>query len=194
MCLRCQIPSPPRDFERQTVLHATRATPLVSDGRVPCQKNRHMMLSIWRRTPSGIRKMAIKYMGMAASTDCNNTIRPPRERSRACHPPRRASIFAITGCQSRARSFPSARGSPRYLIGSETTGVASTAYTRSNSSKDNSMPTTDDFPLLSCRPEKSENISIMMDTWCAATVDPRQKNVMSSAYCNNGMPPGRPVV
>ena len=152
------------------------------------------MPSIWRRTPSGIRKMAIKYMGMAASTDCNNTIRPPGERSRACHPPRRALIFAIISCQSRARSFPSARGSPRYRIGSETTDVASIADTRSNSSKDNPMPTTDDFPLLSYRPEKSENISIMVDTWCAATVDPRKRKVVSSAYCNNKMPPRWPVV
>ena len=103
--------------------------PLVSDGRVPCQKKRRMMLSIWRRTPSGIQKMAIKYMGKAASTDCNNTIRPLRERSRASHLPRQVSIFAITGCQSQVRSLPSAKRSLRYRMGSEATGVASTADT-----------------------------------------------------------------
>ena len=103
-------------------------------------------------------------------------------------------MLSIIGCQSRARSLPSAKESPRYRIRSETTGVASTVDTRSNSSKDNPMATTDDFPLLSCRPEKSENISTMVDTWCAATVDPRKKNAVSSAYCSNGMPPGRPVV
>ena len=148
MCLRCQIQSPLRDLGRQTVLHATMATPLVSDGCVPCQKKRRMMLSIWRRTPSGIRNMGIKYMGIAASTDYNNTKRPPRKRSQACHPPRQASIFAITGCQSQAQSLPSVRGSLRYRMGSEVMGVASTAETRSNSSEDNLMPTTKDFPTV----------------------------------------------
>ena len=104
--------------------------------------------------------MAIKYMEMAASMDCNNTIRPPQESSRACHPQRRASIFAITGCQSRAQSLPSARGSSRYRMGSEATGVASTADTRSNS-KDNPMLTTDDFPMFGYKPEKSE----IFPTW-----------------------------
>ena len=61
-------------------------------------------------------------------------------------------------------SLPFARGSPRYRMGSKTTGVASTADTRFNSSKDNLMPATDDFPLFNCRPEKSENISSMADT------------------------------
>ena len=191
MCQRCRIPSPLKDLGWQTILQETRATPLVFDDCVPCQKKRRMMLSIWRCTPFGIRKMALKYMGMATKTDCNITIRPPRERSRACHPPRRASIFTITGCQSQARSLPFARGSPRYRRGNKATGVASTADTRSNSSKDNPIPTTEDFHLFSCSPE---NMSSMVDTWCAVTVDPHKKNMVSFAYCSNGMPPGRPVV
>ena len=56
------------------------------------------------------------------------------------------------------------------------------------------MPTTEDFPLFSCKPKKFENMFSMVDTWCAATVDPCKKNVMSFAYCNNGMPSARPVV
>ena len=63
--------------------------------------------------------------------------------------------------------------------------MASTADTRSNSSKDHPMSTTEDIPLFSCRPEKSENISSVVDTWCAATVDPGKKNEVSSAYCSN---------
>ena len=103
-------------------------------GPLPCQKNRLIMLSIWCCTPFGILKIAIKLMGIAANTDCNRPRRPPRERSRACHPPRRASIFAITGCQLRLCSLPSTKGSLRYQMGSEATGVDNTAEIRANSS------------------------------------------------------------
>ena len=81
MCLRCRIVSLSRDFGLQTVLHATWATPLVSDGCVPFQKKSRMMLSIWCRTPSGIRNIAIKYMGMVASTVCNSTKQPAEPAS-----------------------------------------------------------------------------------------------------------------
>ena len=77
---------------------------------------------------------------------------------------------------------------------SKATGVDSTAETQANSSESNPMLTTEDLLLFSCRPEKSENMSNMVETWCATTVDPRMKNVVLYAYCNNGMPPSRPVV
>ena len=77
---------------------------------------------------------------------------------------------------------------------SEAMGVASAAEIQVNSSEDKLMLTTEDFPVFSCRPKKSENMSSMVETWCAATVDPRKKNVVSSKYCSNGMPPGLPVV
>ena len=67
-------------------------------------------------------------------------------------------------------------------MGSKATGVASIAETRANSSEGKPMLTTEDFPLFSCRPEKFENMSCIVETWGAATVDPRMKNVMSSAY------------
>ena len=79
-------------------------------------------------------------------------------------------------------------------MGSEATGVDNTEEIRANSSESKPMPTTDDLLLFSCKPEKSDNMSNMAETWCAATVDPRMKNVVSFAYCSNGMPPGWPMV
>ena len=79
-------------------------------------------------------------------------------------------------------------------MGSEATGVASTFDTRANSSEDKPKPATENFPLFSCKPEKSKNISNMVETWCAAPIDPHKKNVVSSQYCSNEMSPGRPVV
>ena len=79
-------------------------------------------------------------------------------------------------------------------MGNEAMGVDSTAATRTISSESKPMPTTEDLLLFRCRPEKSENMSNMVETWCAAIVDPRMKKLVSSAYCNNWMPPGQPVV
>ena len=95
---------------------------------------------------------------------------------------------------SKAGLNPSVKGSPRYRMGNEVMGVDSTATTRANSSESKPMPTTEDLLLFSCRPEKSENMSNMVETWCAAIIDPRMKKVVSSAYCNNGIPPDQPVV
>ena len=48
----------------------------------------------------------------------------------------------------------------------------------------------DDLARFNCRPEKSEKMSIMIDKVCAAAQDLWMKNVVSSAYCNNGTPDG----
>ena len=144
--------------------HATSATPLVSGVLAPCHKNLRIVHSIRRRTPSGIRARAMKYVGIADKTDWSSTTCLPRDRSRACQPPNRASIFAVTGCQSASRIRPSVSGNPRYRMGREATGVDKIADTCASASGVKPIPTTADLAQFKRRPEKSENISIMEET------------------------------
>ena len=59
------------------------------------------------------------------------------------------------------------------------------------SSVGNPNPTKVDLAWFSRRPEKSEKMSIMDESVCAAAIDPWMKNVVSSTYCSKGMPQGR---
>ena len=70
-------------------------------------------------------------------------------------------------------------------------GVAKIWEQPPTSSSDNPNPTNVDLARSSRRPEKSEKVSIMVERVCAAAMDPWMKNVVSSAYCSKGMPPGR---
>ena len=76
-------------------------------------------------------------------------------------------------------------------MGSEATGVDSTVETRANSSEPKLMHAIDDLLLFSYRPKKFENMFIIVETCCAAAVDPRMEKVVSSTYCNSAMSPGR---
>ena len=75
-----------------------------------------------RRTLVGIRKADMKCVGMAERTAFARTRRPPRDSSLPCQPPRRVSIFSITGCQSRILRRGSVSGKPKYRRGSVSIG------------------------------------------------------------------------
>ena len=132
-------------------------------------------------------------MGIAARTDFSRTKRPPRERRHARQPPKRISTFSNTGCQSWIRRRRSTSGTPRYRIGRVPIGVSRIWEHPFSSAADKPKPTRVDLARFSLSPEKSENISIMIESVCAVSVDPWMKNVVSSAYCSKGMPPGRLV-
>ena len=131
---------------------------------------------------------------MAESTDFKRTRRPPRDKSRARHPPKRRSIVSKTGCHSRVVIRPSTRGSPKYRIGKDPAGVSSMRAHLSLSSADIPNPMKVDLARLRLRPEKSENNSNRAETFSAAATEPSIKKIVSSSYCNKGTPPGHPVV
>ena len=182
MCCSWRMPKPPWETGRQTVSHATSAAPRSVSILGPCQKKSRMTVSSRRRTPAGIMKMDMKKVGMADSTALSRTRRPPRDKMRALQPPSLDSTFSITGCQSRLRSRRSARGKPRYRIGNLQTRVARIRKQPATSSGESPKPMNADFARFRRRPEKSENISIMVESICAAAHDPWMKNVVSSAY------------
>ena len=130
-------------------------------------------------------------MGIAAKTNFRRTKRPPRERRQARQPPKRVSTFSNTGCQSWIRRRRSTSGTPRYRIGREPIGVSRIWEHPLSSSADKPKPTRVDLARFRCSPEKSENMSIMIESVCAVSVDPWMINVVSSADCSKGMPPER---
>ena len=80
---------------------------------------------------------------------------------------------------------------PRYQIGRTLVGVARIWEQPPVSSADNPNLTKVDLARFSRRLEKSEKMSIMVENVSATTMDPWMKNMVSSAYCTKGMPPGR---
>ena len=113
VCISCRTPKPSWSTGQHTVSHGTEATPRDSSGRGPLQKKPLMIRSNRLRTPTGIQKMDIKYIGMAARTALRSTRRPPRDSRHARQPTRRVSTFSITGCQSCVLSRRSTSGKPR---------------------------------------------------------------------------------
>ena len=53
-------------------------------------------------------------------------------------------------------------------MGSEAMDVDNIVDIRANSFESKPMPTTENLLLFSCRPENYENMSNMIETWCAA--------------------------
>ena len=129
---------------------------------------------------------------MADNTTLSITSRLPCDNSRARHHPTHVSTFSSTSCESRVRSRRSARGTPRYRIGNSPIGVDRIREQPNISLVDSPKPIKDHFAQFSRRLEKSEKISIMAESVCAAAQDPWMKKVVSSAYCSRGMPPGMP--
>ena len=126
-------------------------------------------------------------MGIAAKTAFNKIKRPPHDNRRARQPPKRISTFSNTGCQSWIRRQRSTSGTPRYRIEKTPIGVASIREQPLISSSDKPNLTNVDLARFSRRPEKSEKMSIMIDSVCAAVMDPWMKNVVSLTYCSKGM-------
>ena len=133
-------------------------------------------------------------MGISESTDFKRTRRPPRDKSRARYPPKWRSIASKTSCHSCVVIRPSTRGSPKYRIGKEPSGVSRMWAHRSLSSTDIPNPMKVDLARLRLRPENFENISRRAETFSAAATEPSIKKIMSSAYCNKGTSPGHPAV
>ena len=69
-------------------------------------------------------------------------------------------------------------------------GVAKVWAQLASSSADKPNPTRVDLARFKQSPEKSEKMSNMVERVCDAAVDPWIKKVVSSAYCNRGMPSG----
>ena len=92
VCRRFLTPRPPSVVGRHTVLHLTKACPLVPFVSAPRQKNRLMMASMQLQIPMGSLNTDMKYVGIAESTAFRRTRRPPRDRSRARHPPGAAPL------------------------------------------------------------------------------------------------------
>ena len=114
VCISCRTPKPPWSTGRHKVSHGTEAIPRDSSFWGPRQKKSLMLCSKRLRTPTGILKIDIKYIGMAARTALRSTRRPPPHKSRrARQPTRRDSTFSSTGCQSCVRSRRSSNGKPR---------------------------------------------------------------------------------
>ena len=169
-CWRWWMPSPPSANGRHTELQATRAPPL--PGSVPRQKKLRMALSMRRRTPTGIRKADIKYIGMAERTAFTRIMRPPRDSSLPRQPPRRFSTFSTTGCQSLFLRWQSVNGRPKYRIGRVSISVANISAQRCSSSGASPNPTKEDLARFSWRLEKSASISIIWERVRAAVSDP----------------------
>ena len=87
VCRRFITPRPPFVVGRHTVLHLTKARPLVSFVSAPRQKKRLMMASMRLQIPMGGLNTDMKYVGIAESSAFRRMRRPPRDRSRARHPP-----------------------------------------------------------------------------------------------------------
>ena len=84
VCITCRTPKPPWSTRRHKVSHGTKAIPWDSSFRGPRQKKYLMLRSKRLRTQTGILKMDIKYIGMAARTALRSTRRPPPPRKQAC--------------------------------------------------------------------------------------------------------------
>ena len=97
VCISYRTPKPPWSTGRHKVSHGTKAIPRDSSFRGPRQKKSLMLRSKRLSTPTGILKMDIKYIGIAARTALRSTRRPP--------PAKASELASLLGATQPSRAL-----------------------------------------------------------------------------------------